>query len=369
MALAVGQPAGAGPSPDEAVDLLAQYLDAEQTKEGVDAGVWGPDWLFLGPLTGGMACAYRWTENPDYWVSAELGGRYILAIADSQGNLLGDEVSSFVQLSESSEDPANNPWRSALEAWYDSMRFPGYEQSTAVYLEYFDEYEAPTAVFYVAQHAVGAYYVDDVDKELWREALIKYLSHVDDESTFPVMSLGIATWALAEMDALNDSLVGSYEGAKPYWDEVALRDLPALLASHQVPEDEDFPYSFYWRFDHTSGGTGGVVAGYTEDAIYGALGLVGVAAYEIRTADPNATTAGESAALLENLDNRIMAVEAALLAGIDEDAQVYQHLSLSGPSHDTYVGEMLQVLCTIEEYLDARVETEPVADVEVEVAL
>jgi len=353
VAVVATQGVSGGVTSEEAVDLLAQRLDAQQIKEGSDAGIWGTELSLMGPITGGMACAYEWTENKDYWIAAELGGYYILWIADIQGNLLGDEAYSFVQLSEASDDPTDNVWRSALDAWYFSMRRPGYEESTWEYIDYFEEMDPSTAVFYIAQHAVGAYYVDDIDKKVWREAVIKYLSRVDDESSFPMMGLGIATWALAQMDALDDSPVSVYFGAKPCWDGVNLRDLPGLLASHQVPEGEPFASSFYWRFDHTSGGTGGVVAGYTEDAIYGTLGLVGAAAYAARTADPNAVPQEQGEVLVDDLDSRIVAAQTALLEGIDENGLVYEHLSLSGESYDTYSGEMLQVLSSVHEYLDA----------------
>ncbi|UCD51650.1 MAG: hypothetical protein JSW27_03275 [Phycisphaerales bacterium] len=366
VAVMVSQSVSAAPTSDEAVDLLARPLDENQVKEGSHAGVWDLELSLMGPITGGMACAYEWTENPDYWTAAELGGYYILWIADVQGNLLGDEAYCFVQLSEASDDPASNVWRSALDEWYFSMRRPGYEESTWDYLDYFEEMDPSTAVFYIAQHAVGAYYVDDIDKKIWRQGLIKYLSRVDDESSFPVMALGVATWALAEIGALDGSAVSVYHGAKPYWDGVSLRDLPSLLASHQVPEGEPFASSFYWRFDHTSGGTGGVVAGYTEDSIYGTLGLVGVANYASRKGEPNAVPEEQSEVLVDDLDNKIGAAQSALLEGIDEDGQVYQHLSLSGESYDTYAGEMLQVLWSVKEYLDAKAEAEAGLELEIE---
>jgi hypothetical protein len=355
--------------PEEAVDLLATHLDQSQAKEDSHAGVWGPELLLLGPMVGGMACAYEWTGNSDYWASAELGGYYVLWIADVQGNLLGDEVYAFVQLSEASDDPASNVWRSALDEWYISMRRPGYEESTWDYIDYFEEIDPATAVFYIAQHAVGAHYVDDIDKKVWRDALIKYLSRVDDESSFPVMALGIATWAFAETGALDATPVSSFYGAKARWDGVTLRDLPGLLAGHQVPEGEPFAASFYWRFDHTSGGTGGIVAGYTEDTIYGTLGLAGTAAYEIRTADPNAAAETQDDALVNDLDGKIEAAQAALLEGIDENGHVYEHLSLSGESYLVYTGEMLQTLWSVEEYLATKPEANPEAAVDMELEI
>ena len=334
------QSVGAALLPEEAVDLIAARLDENQVKTGGNAGLWRPEVLFMGPTTAGMACAYQWTGNADYMTSAELAGYYILWFTDAQGNLLGDEVYAFIQLSESAEDPANNTWRSALEQWYVSMRRAGYEESTQEYIKYFQNMEVTTAVFYIAQHTIGAYYVDDLDKEVWRQALIEYLSQVDDEAGFPVMALGAATWALAETGDLDDTPVTSV-GAKSYWDGVVLSDLPGLLASHQVPEELPFAGSFYWRFDHTSGGTGGITSGYTEDAVFGTLGLTAAA-----LADKDADSETEGT----DYYGQIAAAQVALLMGIDEEGQVFEHLGQAGQTYYAYAGEMLQALWKIEQY-------------------
>ncbi len=340
--------------PEEAVDLIAGRLDDNQVKAGGNAGLWRPEVLFMGPTTAGMACAYQWTGNPDYMTSAELAGYYILWFTDLQGNLLGDEVYAFIQLSEASEDPSSNVWRSALEEWYASMRRGGYEESTQEYIEYFEGMEVTTAVFYIAQHTIGAYYVDDQDKDVWRKALIQYLSRVDDEAGFPVMALGAATWALTETGDLDDTPVTSLD-AKSYWDGVVLTDLPELLASHQVPEELPFGGSFYWRFDHTAGGTGGITAGYTEDTIFGTMGLV-AAALADKEADPEA---GDM-----DYYSKIAAAQAALLLGIDDEGRVFEHLGQAGQTYYAYAGEMVQVLWKIEEYAAAQsqTDTEPETD-------
>jgi len=355
MAVLLAPNLGAALLPAEAVDLMATRLDENQVKAGANAGLWRPEVMFMGPATGGMACAYRWTGNPDYKASAELGGYYILWFTDAQGNLLGDEVMALIQLSEASDDPADNVWRSALEQWFISTRRPGYEGSTRDYIRYFEDVEATTAVFYLAGHTVGAYYVDDQDKEVWREALIEYLAQVDDESGFPVMALAMATWALAETGTLDDKPMDSFS-AKSYWDGVVLNDLPALLASHQVPEGEPFAGSFYWRFDHTSGGTGGITAGYTEDAMFGALALAATGTLATQGADPDAYG--------EDLSARVEAAQAALLEGIDEQGNVFEHLGQAGQTYYAYTGEMLQALWGIEAYLAGQ--AEPAAGEEID---
>ncbi len=368
MVALVAQTAGAGLLPGEAVELLADRLDQSQEKEGPNRGLWLPDVLFAGPMTAGMVCAYESAGDPNYLAAAELAGHYILWFADVQGNMLGDEVYAFVLLSEASEDPADNVWRSGLNAWYESMRRPNYEESTREYIRYYEEMDPSTAVFYIAQQMIGAYYVDDVEKGVWREALVQYLSHVDDESAFPVMALGAATWALAETGPLDDAPVTDYLSA-PLWDGVVVSDLPAILASHQVPEEEPFAGSFYWRFDHGAGDTEGVVAGYAEDAIYGVLGLVAVASQERdpNEVDPNAVEVeAEDDVVKHDFDEAIEIGREALLQGIDEEGAVYQHLSLVGQVRNAYAGEMLQALWHVEQYLGSDVADDTSLDIDVE---
>jgi len=373
VVVVMAQVAGASLLPDEAIRVLADRLDQSQEKAGPHRGLWLPDVLFVGPMMGGMVCAYESAGDPNYLAAAELAGDYILWFADIQGNMLGDEVYAFVLLSEASENPADNHWRSALYAWYESMRRPNYEESTREYIRYYEEMDRSTAVFYIAQQMIGAYYVDDIEKGVWREGLIEYLSHVDDQSAFPVMALGVATWALAATGPLDDTPVTDYLSA-PLWDGVLVSDLPALLASHQVSEDEPFAGSFYWRYDHTAGDTEGVVAGYTEDAIYGTLGLVAAASQAREAMDPNEVDPdavdieAEGDVAEHDLDGAIEAGLDALLQGIDAEGVVFQHLSLVGQTRYAYAGEMLQALWHIEQYLGLGDEDNTVLEVGVEPA-
>ena len=354
------QAAGADLLPEEAIRLVADRLDQSQEKTGPNRGLWLPDVLFVGPMTAGMVSAYESTGDPNYLAAAELGADYILWFADIQGNMLGDEVYAFVLLSEASEDPNDNHWRDSLNAWYKSMRRPGYEEGTRTYIEYYEEMDRSTAVFYIAQQMIGAYYVDDVQKEVWREELLRYLSHVDDDSAFPVMALGVATWALAVTGPLDDTPVTDYLSS-PIWDGVVASDLPALLASHQVPEGEPFAGAFYWRFDHTAGDTEGIEAGYTEDAIYGVLGLTAVAMQETAMDEVE----GEGSQLKHDFDEAIQAGRDMLLQGIDEEGVVYGHLSLVGAARYAFAGEMLQALRQVEAYVEAAEADEASLDLDV----
>jgi len=54
-----------------------------------------------------------------------------------------------------------------------------------------------------------------------------------------------------------------------------LIDLPWFLASHQEPATG----TFYWRFDHAVDADTGWAYGFTEDTVFGALGLQAATVY------------------------------------------------------------------------------------------
>jgi hypothetical protein len=163
---------------------------------------------------------------------------------------------------------------------------------------------------------------------------------VDDESDYPVMALGAATWVLATTGPLDETLVGASGGYASYWQGILLCDLAPLLLLHQVPQGEPFGGSFYWRFDHTAGPLDpeGVTSGFTEDAIYGTLGLTAAAA--LATDPPN-----------EDLEQAVRTAYSALLDGVDDEGKVYEHLSHAGESYYAYSGEMLQGLWGAARYI------------------
>jgi len=336
-AWAASNAVGALPAED-AVIAVAERLEQGQWKSGPNQGLWPGDYMSTGPATAGMICAYEWMGDPAYRQSAEFGGRYILSVSVPIGQLFADEVYAFVRLSQTSDDPNNNKWRTALVSFFKGNREQG--ETTAGYLRFFEKMDSSSSTFYIAHHTIGAYYVDDLDKETWREALIRTLARVDDKSAFPVMALGVATWALATTGPLDDTPVKSY-GEAACWKGVVLSDLPGLLLSHQVPEGEVFAGSFYWRFDHTGGSLGGVASGYMEDAVYGALGLTAAAALETDAPD-------------EDMKQAIRAAYPALLDGIDADGRVYEHLARAGGCYPAFAGEMLQGLWGIAHYLGSQ---------------
>ncbi len=211
--------------------------------------------------------------------------------------------------------------------------------TTAEYIDLLTQGDPSNNVFYVAHHTVTAYDVDDVDKEVWRTALIRCLASVDDRSSYPVQALGVATWALAQTGALGDTLVDSADSGS-YWSGVALKDLPGLLLSHQVPEGEPFEGSFYWHFDHADTEIDFLAGGWTEDAIFGTLGLV-------------AAASGQEGEPAEELEKAVEAAYAVLLEASDAEGKVVEHLSGIGEGYYTYAGELLQALWTVQQYLDA----------------
>jgi hypothetical protein len=317
---------------------VAAYLVEHQIDSGTRLGMWPAEPSFAGPPTAGMVCAYEWIGDPSYLQAAKWGGDYILWVGESTGHLLGDEAYALTRLSERSEQPQANLWRSALGTFYDGLRRKG-AGTTAEYIELIAQGDPSHNVFYVAHHTIAAYYVGDADKEIWRKALIHCLASVDDRSSYPVQALGVATWALAQTGILGDTVIDS-AGSGSYWSGVTLRDLPLLLLSHQIPEGEPFAGSFYWRLGHGTTGVDALAGGWTEDAVFCTLGLVAASAQD-----------GEFAG---RLDKAIDAAYAALLAGSNAEGMVFEHLSGAGSSYFTYAGELLQALWNAQRHLDAR---------------
>ena len=121
------------------------------------------------------------------------------------------------------------------------------------------------------------------------------------------------------------------------WQDVTTADLPYLLIEHQVPQAQFDPGTFYWRIDHGSGGTDVVPAGYVEDAIFSTLGLLGH--HDALLADPD-----HDPAELALFAGALLDATKALLASLNADGTVHEHLNLGGLTLNAYAGEMLYVL-------------------------
>lgn len=349
-----------GGSPVE--DLLrkvADRLEQGQVQEGPARGSWpsvGPSGeTYSGPAITGMVSAYKWFGDIRYDACAWRGGYYLIETTDIQGNVLGDEAYAFLQLSDVYPDgpPPDSPgkvgwpniWYDAVTHFYVSVRDPNYEGSTAKYLEYFDDYEPSVITVDLAHHVVASYSVKDVDRTVWRDALVRHLARVDDDAEFPILALAAATWALSEIGGLDPNTLVSPEGAG-VWDGVTLADLPSLLLSQVMPEDGAYPGSLFCRFDHGLDEFGGPEGGYTEDAVFGLLGLVSVASRL------------EPGAVRDDFDRAIEVVFDAVLQAVDEDGVVYQHVTQQGDSPFVYAGELLQASWSVKQYQDAKLAME-----------
>jgi len=166
---------------DRAREAIADRLVAEQAPDGS----WPAEAEYTGLIVAGMVSAYEVVGKTEYMAAAELGGNFILKVAE--GNFYGDEAYALARLSEITEDTT---YADAVRDFYNGL-------GTYAYIAGFQETDRSNAVFYVAYHTVAAHMVDANDAGIWREALIQYLSLInDDVAYYPVMSLGVATWAL-----------------------------------------------------------------------------------------------------------------------------------------------------------------------------
>ena len=310
----------------ETFETVADRLVDTQTSDG--------EWLkedgYTGSIVAGLIQAYEVTEKAEYKAAAELGASFIIISAG--GNFYGDEAYALARLSEITGDPC---YADDVLNFYDSM-------DTHAYLRGFDETDPSNEVFYVAHHAMAAHMVGAADAEIWRQGLIQYLSQIDDGlAYYPVMSLGVATWALAQTGPMDDTLIDPFGFVgEPYWTDVKLSDLPQLLLSHQA-DSGGYAGSFYVRFDHDSPGEGYEASGYTEDTIYSVLGLI--AADGLITVDETEL----------DFDAEIQSAREALAIAVSENGFVMEHISQDywsgGHAYYAFGGELLQTMQVIPE--------------------
>jgi hypothetical protein len=296
---------------DQAREAIADRLVAEQAADGS----WPDEAEFTGSIVAGMLSAYEVAAKAEYKAAAELGAIFIFNSAE--GNFYGDEAYALARLAEISGDPN---YADAVRYFYDGL-------DTYAYIRDFEATDRSNAVFYVAHNTVAAHMVGATDAAIWRQALIQYLSLVDDDvAYYPVMSLGVATWALAKTGPMDDTRIDPFGFiGEDYWQDVKLSDLPEMLASHQVVSGQ-YAGSFYYRFDHTSTGEGYEPSGYTEDTILGLLGLMAAATPE------------------RDFYDQIMAAKEVLCQPVASDGIVYEHIWSGGASYYTYGGEVLETL-------------------------
>lgn len=291
-------------------------------------GSWAGETGYIGSIAAGLVNAYEVMGTGSYKTAAESAGTWILT--NSAPYYYGDEAYALTRLSAIAADPGSNPWRTAATDCYQAVKdLPG---GTAGYISDFsapppEGPEPSTAVFYLSEHAVAADYVNATDKALWRNGVIDFLATVEDSTAdYPVMALGIATWALAQTGPMDDTLINPAALTSSYWYEKKLVDLPGALLGHQVVSGDNAG-SFYYRFDHAAPGSD-PSSGYTEDTIFGTLGLLGAN-------DANPALGYED----EILDARLV-----LADGVAGDGKVQEHIWSGGVDYHTFAGETLQAL-------------------------
>jgi len=306
---------------DEAFDLVTARLIASQ----YPTGTWVNEEYFTGSILAGLAYAYEVTSDSACINACELGANYCIDVAG--GNFFGDEAYALTRISEITE---NQFYADVVLEFYNGL-------NTHEYIAGFNATDLSNTVFYIAHHAVAAYKVGANDAGIWREALIYYLSLIDDDyAYYPVMSLGVATWALAQTGPMDDTKIDPDGLGQIYWADLKLRDLPELLSSHQVLSGE-YAGSFYYRFDHTPVGPGSEASGYTEDTIFGLLGLI--AANEV-IVEPETEETGW------DFEQEIQNAREALTASVNPSGFVYSHIWERTGSRVYYVygGELLEAL-------------------------
>ncbi len=309
----------------ETIVKVADRIAANQVKVGVNAGVWPLSAGYTGPIASGVAGAYMKMCDESYRFSAELAGEYILF--EGYGNYYGDAAYTLTLLSEISENPRDNIWRTVLDDFYFNISHDS--GGTASYIAQYSAADISEAVIYIAHHVIAAHYVSATDASEWRQALMDWLAEVHDDTYYPVMALATATWALASTGPLDETLIDPSGDGAAYWNLRRLSDLPDLLLSHQVPSGQPYSGGFYARFDHTD--DHGVIpfsAGYTEDTAFAVLALVAC-----RSRHPG-----------PDYDSAIIAGRDALLGAVAADGRVAEHLSGAGQVLYVFAGELLQAL-------------------------
>jgi hypothetical protein len=321
LVLAMTATSGSASTIYEAMTRAADNLTSSQAT----SGCWPGDADYTGPIVAGLVNAYELTAVEGYRTAAEKGGTYITTYAPS-GNYLGDEAYGLSRLIDVSSNPI--PWTTAVTTFYDTT----VRNSTGGTSGYIDRLingysEQSVPVFYLAHHAIAANAVSAVDKATWRTRLVQTLGQVTDDDWYPVMSLGTAVWALAQTGPLDGTLVAPGAPGGSLWDGVKLSDLPGMLAGDVVASG-GFAGSFYWRFDHTNGGSSAYAAGYTEDTSYSILGLV----------------AADEANPALGYDALILSAREALAAGVSPDGDAADHIWYGSTVRYVYTGETVEAL-------------------------
>ncbi len=306
---------------NETVETVADGLVANQNSDGSWSGEVG----YTGSILAGLLQAYQVQEKESYLEAAELSVQFIFDSAG--GNFYGDEAYALAWLAEITGERI---YADVVRDFYNML-------DTYAYIQGYDATFRDKAVFFIAYHSVAAHMVGAADAAIWREALISHLAKIgDDASYLPVMTLGVATWALVLTGPMDDTLIDPFGLSDvSYWDGVTLRDLPDILASHQVIDGE-YAGSFYVRFDHMAPGPGFETSGYTEDTVFGVLGLI--AADALDQTDDTGVDDGTG----WDFDEEIQNARDVLTLAVHQSGLVQDHIWLGTNMYFVFGGEMLQ---------------------------
>jgi len=175
-------------------------------EQAVD-GSWPDEVKFTGSIVTGLLRAYEVVAKAEYKAATELGAIFIFN--SSEGNFYGDEAYALARLTQITADTT---YADAVRDFYDGL-------DTYAYIRDFEATDRSNAVFYVAHNTVAAHMVGAADAAIWRQALIQYLALVDDDvAYYPVMSLGVATWALAKTGPMDDTRIDPFGFiGEDYW--------------------------------------------------------------------------------------------------------------------------------------------------------
>jgi hypothetical protein len=312
----------------KSIEIAAERLTSMQRTRGLSAGSWPEEEMSTGPIVAGLADAYALTCIDDFRTAAQAGGNYILHL--SSDNFYGDEAYALACLCGILPDDRDNPWQSALRDFYVKVRHRP-NGGTQGYINLLSsQSEMSEMVCHMAGYTIAAFSIDAHDKSIWREGLIDCLGWIDDSTAVhPVRALGAAVWALACTGPLDDSAIDPCDDRLFCWHGKTLADLPGMLLEHWIAEG-DLAGSFYKRFDHGNGGVG-PVAGYTEDTVFGALGLAA------------------ARRILEDPAIEIAAVRTrdVLLSCIGKEGEVYRYMWLDGEERCLYSAEVIQAIAAL----------------------
>lgn len=87
--------------------------------------------------------------------------------------------------------------------------------------------------------------------------------------------------------------------------------------------------SFYWRFNHSGGDSPRMVAGFTEDTVYGTLGLSAAASLKVNLQN-------------EEMQHAVLLAQETVLEGLGADGTVHGELCCQDEMRHASAGEMLQ---------------------------